>query len=240
MGDDAAEGLYPKRAFAQLYVSVLMAGKGIPGIIQMERLQPVETHDLIELAKDSVKVAYDVIAAVVHMAGIQAYAQIITAHSIDDVTKLLKAAADLAALACHGLQEHGHRITMGQRLLQGLSDIADPCLGTLPHMAAGMEIIKLSRERRHPAKVIAKELPGKCPGFRVPGTKIHRIGSMGHNWAKPMFPQQLTGQRFIFWVFFSRSAAPGIAGEESEGIGTDGKGRFDHRHIAAGGRQVAS
>ena len=63
-------------------------------------------------------------------------------------------------------------------------DIRNPSLGSPAHMAAGMEIVILPGDRRHPAKIVQQHIGSEGPGPRVGGAQIHGISSMGHQGAE--------------------------------------------------------
>ncbi len=71
----------------------------------MHGAQVLKADHAVELFKHAVQVVHDVVAAVVDVARVQAYAHVIgKLHTVDDGGQLLERAADLRALACHGLQ----------------------------------------------------------------------------------------------------------------------------------------
>ena len=47
-----------------------MGAAGILGVIDMHGAQALDTHNTIELVKHAVKIVDDVIASVIHMAGV--------------------------------------------------------------------------------------------------------------------------------------------------------------------------
>lgn len=53
-----------------------MGAAGILGVIDVHGAQALDTHHTIELVKHTVKIADDVIAGVIHMAGVQTHAQL--------------------------------------------------------------------------------------------------------------------------------------------------------------------
>ena len=122
---------------------------------------------------------------------------------------------------------------MAQRVFQCGGNIVDACFRSLPYVAAGMEIVEISGQRCHAAQVIFQHFCRKGTGFGIGSAEVHGIGTVGNQRAELMFPQH--GNRFccVNGIFFLCLAAPGIAGEEGEGIGTDGQCRFYHGGIAA-------
>lgn len=63
-------------ALTDAFVAVLMGAAGVLGVIDMHGAQALDTHHTIELVKHTVKIVNDVIAGVIHMAGVQANAQL--------------------------------------------------------------------------------------------------------------------------------------------------------------------
>ena len=107
-------------------------------------------------------------------------------------------------------------------------------------MAAGVEIVEIPGQRRHPPQVVLQYLRRKSAGFGVGGAKIHGVGPVGHQFSKALGFQH--GHRLfrIGSVLLLRLAAPGIPGKEGKGISPDGQGGFHHGGIAAAGGQVTS
>ncbi len=57
-------------ALTDALVAVLMGAAGILGVIDVYGAQALDTHHTIELVKHTVKIVDDVIAGVIHMAGV--------------------------------------------------------------------------------------------------------------------------------------------------------------------------
>lgn len=71
MIDDPRESLCADRPFSYFLMSVLMAAQRILIIIQMDSFQSFQSDSLIKLFQNAVQIIHDVIAAVIHMTGIQ-------------------------------------------------------------------------------------------------------------------------------------------------------------------------
>ena len=110
----------------------------------------------------------------------------------------------------------------------------------LTHMAAGMEIVEISGQSRHPAQIVRQHISGKGPGLRIGGAQVHGVGTVGHQGTKIVFFQHSHCFGCIGRIFLFGAASPRIAGEEGKGIGPDGQGGFHHGGISLGGRQMAS
>ena len=71
-------------------------------------MQTPEPDHAVKLREHAVKVAGNVIPRVPDVARVEADADVLLQlHAVDDSAQLLKAAADLAAFAGHGLEQHG-------------------------------------------------------------------------------------------------------------------------------------
>lgn len=77
--------------------------------------------------------------------------------------QLLKTAAYFAALACHGLQQNGGGLIGPQDGVESVGNESDAGLASLPHMAAGMEVVILSWHMLQPSQVVRHGLPGEYP-----------------------------------------------------------------------------
>ena len=168
------------------------------------------------------------------MTGIQTNTHIVAANSIDNGFQFFKFPTNLAALSCHGFQQDCHRIVMAQSLFQGIGNILDACFCALTHMAAGMEIVEISRKCGHAAQIIFQNFCGKGPCLGIGSAKIHGIGPVGHQFSEFMRFQHCHSFCGISRILFLCLAAPGIAGKEGKGIGPNGESRFHHSGIAAG------
>ena len=99
-------------------------------------------------------------------------------------------------------------------------------------MAAGMEIIILTRKAGHPAQIVTEHLRRKGTGIRISGTQIHGVGSVGNQFAKVQFFQSRHGNSAVRRIFLFRLGAPGIPGKEGKRIGINGLSGANHGQIA--------
>ena len=121
----------------------------------MDGAQTVEPDDAVELLQHAVQVAGDVVAAVPHVAGVQAHAHLLVQfHSVDDGGQLLETAADLRALPCHGFQQQRGGLLGRKHLVQRIGDERNARLGALAHMAAGMHVVQLAGGVFHAHEVV--------------------------------------------------------------------------------------
>ena len=129
---------------------------------------------------------------------------------------------------------------MAQGFFQGGGNVVNSRFRPLPHMAAGVEIVEVAGQRRHPAQIVLQHLRRKRAGFGIGGAQVHGVGPVGHQLSEVFTLQHLHSFRRVGGILFFRLAAPGIPGEEGEGIGPNGHGRLHHSHIPAAGRQMTS
>ena len=89
---------------------VLVTAAGIEAVVEVHGVQTLEPDHAVKLREHAVKVAGDVIPRVPDVAGVEADADmLLQLHAVDDGAQLFEAAADLTALAGHGLEQHGRR-----------------------------------------------------------------------------------------------------------------------------------
>lgn len=80
-----------------------MGATGIQTVIEVDGFETVETNDVVKICQHSLQVVDYIIATVLDVAGIQAYAQLILEfHLFDDVMQFLEGAAYFRAFSCHG------------------------------------------------------------------------------------------------------------------------------------------
>ena len=71
-------------AMSDFLMPVLMACVRVPAVIEVNRVKPVEPYDPVKFSNDKIKVIYDIITRVVHMAGIKANAQLVAQRDFVD------------------------------------------------------------------------------------------------------------------------------------------------------------
>ena len=174
---------------------------------------------MVKFRKHAVQVVHDIIAPVIHMAGVQADAQPGAVHCVQDGPELFEPAAYLAALSGHGLQQNLHGVVRLQSLPQRCRDLGNSGLCPLAHMAAGMEIIEVPRQRRHPAQIVRQDLRRKGPGLLLGRAQVHGVGPMSNQRAEGVGFQHFQGSGRILGVFRLGAAASGVPGKEGKGIG---------------------
>ena len=90
---------------AQIFMAVFFGASGIFAVINMEYGNLFFADDLVKLVDNAVKIADDVITAVVGMAGVKAYAElIIICDPVIDARQLLKGTPDFRTLSGHCLK----------------------------------------------------------------------------------------------------------------------------------------
>ena len=240
MIDNSPEGLDTQTTRTDAFMAVLMAGKGILGIVQMQCPELVQAHDPVKFIQNPIQIMDNVITRIVDMAGIQTNADILTSHRIDDGLQLLKSAAYFTSLSCHGLKQDRHRIAGFQGFLQSLGDVINAGFRSLSNMAAGMKIIVLSGKRRHSTQIVTQDIAGEGSGFRICGAKVHGIGTMGNQLTESLFLQRFHRCGTILPILFPVFGTPGIPGKKRKCIGPDLLRRPNHGKISLGGRQMTT
>ena len=105
---DAHERLRRDAAVAQLRVPVLVTAAGIEAVVEVHGVQTLEPNHAVKLREHAVKVAGNVVPRFPVVARVESDSNVLLQlHAVDDGAQLLKAAADLAALAGHGLEQNG-------------------------------------------------------------------------------------------------------------------------------------
>lgn len=68
-------------------MAVLMRATRVLGVVDMDRLQALETHNAVEFGHDAIQVIHDVIPTVGDVAGVQAHTEHIGARQARDGVK---------------------------------------------------------------------------------------------------------------------------------------------------------
>ena len=207
----------------------------------MYRPQPVEADDLVKGRQHAVNIPGDVVPGVGHVAGVQAYAHLLRQrHPVQYLPQLLKPAAHLAALARHGLQQHGGADVRRENGVERVGDLGDARLHPLAGVAAGVEVVHVAGDIFHPLQVVRHGHPGKLPGVLVLGAGVDGVGRVGHDGAEAVFLRQGPKGRRVGAVNGFRFTAPWVPGEKLEGVGPQGQGCLPHGQKAVGGGEMAS
>ena len=72
MIDNSLNRLKAKLALADLLMAILMGCKSIHRVIEVNGLEIIKTYHTIEILKNAIKIAYDIVAAIPDMASIKA------------------------------------------------------------------------------------------------------------------------------------------------------------------------
>ena len=147
---------------------------------------------------------------------------------VDDGPELAKSPAHFRPFPRHGFQEQGGGQGRIQHGIQALGNQADAGFRPLPQVVPRVHVVVIPRHHFHFPEIIGDGLPGKGPHILFGGSRVQGIGGMGHQWNGPVcFPQGLEFFH-VSGIRFPGFASPGIPGEESKGIRSDGKGRLPH------------
>lgn len=133
--------------------------------------------DAVELREYLVEVIADVVAAVPDVAGVEAYAElVISFDAVDDGAQFFKRAADFRALARHRFQEDGRLLVWREHVVELLRDVLDALLGSLPDVAAGVEVVEIARQVLEALDVVGHRLVREAAQVLLGCAGIHRVG----------------------------------------------------------------
>lgn len=104
--DDSGQGRKADTAFADLLVAILMTGKEIPAVVQADGPQAVQAHGPLKGVQHAGQIIYQILPAVVYVAGMQTHAQQLRVfHMVDHGPKFFEGAAHPAA---HSTENSGN------------------------------------------------------------------------------------------------------------------------------------
>ena len=207
----------------------------------MNRLQSVKTHRTVKLFQHSVKVSDNIVAAVPDVARVEADADVLRQlHAVDDGAQLLEAAADLAALAGHGLEQDGRGHVGEEDLIEQRGDLLNAHVDALPDVAAGVKIVELAGRVLHALQVVGKGHARKLRHVRLGCAGVECVGRVRD---QPVDARAgafgVKGRDVCFLNGFGAAAA-GIAREERERVCAQRLRALCHGEIPAGGGNVAA
>ena len=99
-------------------------------------------------------------------------------------------------------------------------------------MAARVEIIELAGQSRHSFQIVPQHLRREGTGLRVFGAQVHGIGSVGDQLAEAVGTEHVHGFGAVSGVFLFGFASPGISGEESKCVRSDGQSSLHHGAVS--------
>ena len=156
---NVAERFRAYMALADFVVSVLMRIAAVHAVVEMYRVKLVKPDYAVKFGQNSVKVVFDVVAAVPCMARVKAYAKLLgDVCALDNRLQLLEISAYLAALAGHRFKQHYGVHVRTQHAVKRVRDKLDASFNALPHMAAGMEIVVVARQVLHALDVVLQHI----------------------------------------------------------------------------------
>ena len=167
MIDDPRESLCADRPFSYFLMSVLMAAQRILIIIQMDCFQLFQSDNLIKPFQNAVQIIHDVIAAVIHMAGIQTDTDMIFSfHTGNYFRQLLKRTAHFRPLSRHRFKKHGSiQAFLIHSIIYHIRNERNGNSCPLFQMGTGMEIIKTPRQEGHLCQIFPDSSPRKLSDF---------------------------------------------------------------------------
>jgi len=155
MIDEGREGRKANAALPYFFMAVLLAGKRIFAVVQVDGPQTVKAHGPLKGIQHAVQIVYQIISAVVDVAGVQTHAQKLRVlHAVNNGPQFLKSAAHLAALARHRLKKYRGGLSGPQNRVQRLRNQSNAHVEPLLDMAAGMEVIETAGEVLQPRKIV--------------------------------------------------------------------------------------
>ena len=167
MIDDPRESLCADRSFSYFLMPVLMAAQRILIIIQMDCFQLFQSDNLIKPFQNAVQIIHDVIAAVIHMAGIQTDTDMIFSfHTGNYFCQLLKRTAHFRPLSRHRFKKHGSiQAFLIHSIIYHIRNERNGNSCPLFQMGTGMEIIKTPRQEGHLCQIFPDSSPRKLSDF---------------------------------------------------------------------------
>ena len=207
----------------------------------MDGPQLFQADDAVKLRQHPVQVAHEVISGVGDVAGVQADAHPVgERHPVQDGPQLLEPAAHLAALAGHGLQQHGGGLLRPEDGVEPLGDQVDAGLDALAHMAAGVEVVELPRQVLQPPEVVRHGLPGEEAVLLLRAAEVQDVGGVCHDGAEAALRQQVPEGGRVRLVQSFGLASSWVAGEELKGVRPQLQRLAAHGREALGGGQVTA
>ena len=233
MIDNGRYGLRAKAPLSNPFMAILVTAHRVFAVVEMNRLQARKAKHAVKLAEHVIKLPDHVIACVVHMAGIQTNAEFVAvARGIDNLTKLFKAAPDLAALARHRFQQNRRSYLIRHHRIEQIRNIAHADFDTLFHMAARMKIQHGRRDIRKALQILPHGANGKLTDRRIRRACVQRIGRMRENRRKAMLRKKGVQRVRILPIKRLDTAATRIAREKLECVRADGKRLLAHRAVS--------
>ena len=195
----------------------------------MHSLQTLQADNFIELRQYAVKIINDIIAAVKNMTGIKADAHLfVKLHLAQNSRQLLKAAANLRALACHRFQQNRSVQILVQHTVEQRRYFFYANLSSLLHMAAGMKIIHIPRHIFQHRQIALHHHLCKLQQLFVRCTGVHCIRCVCQNGRKIVLLHQSIQCRRVLRLHSLRLASARIARKKLKRIGTDRQRRLSH------------
>ena len=105
--DYPAQSLEADMPLTDSGMAVLVGGRGIEAVIEVNRFQSSKTDYPVEFVENSIKVADYIVSGIGDMAGIEADAQLFTEiYLVDDCSDFFKSPADFTAFSGHCFQQY--------------------------------------------------------------------------------------------------------------------------------------
>ena len=241
-GDSAAaEGLLPERSLTDAGMAVLVRAAGVETVIEVDGAQARKADYAVKLREHPVEVPGDVIARVAYVAGVETDAELFAElDAVDDRAQLLKAPTDLGALARHRLEQDGRLLLRAEDGVERVRNLGNSGVRALSGVAAGVEVIEVSRQIFHPREVIGERLARELARAIVLRAGVDGVRRVRHDRAEALRRQQRAQRRRVRGVDGLGAGAARVAGEKLERRRADAPRRLAHSEKTARGGQVTS
>ena len=238
MIDDAGNGVKAQGALSDFFVPVLMAPQGVLVVVQMDGVKPGKADDFVKVAEHAIQIVHYVVAAVIYMAGVQAYSQpVLPFRSVYNGRQFLEGAAHFGAFPGHGFQQYIlWQFFLVHGVVQHVGNQNRGFFNALLQMGAGVEIVHAAGQMGRFGQVFPHGSPRKVTHALLRGGAVHGVGAVTENGAE-MVHFHPPGQPFhVFFYEGLGLSAPGISGKELECIAAKGGGSLCHGQKAFGNR----
>ena len=234
---DTYNGIQTQTAFADSGMPVLVRACRVEAVIDVQSAQLFQAYDVVKLLQHPVKIIYDIIACVADMACVQADPYLVLyLDTVNYSRKLLEPAADLTALAGHGLQQYHRALLRRDYPVEKLRYQSYTCLDALSHMASRMKVVIVPRDVLHPLHIVLHRSICERSDLFCRRTRIQRIRRMGHQLREAVLFRQLKEPLHIPRIYFLRPAPSGVSCKKLKRIRTDAQRIFSHMLKALYGR----
>ena len=102
MVDNSDDGIKPQFTLSDFGMAILVTVKTVPGIVQMHRFKSVKSDNTVKPGKDTVKIVFQIVPAVIYMTGIHTDSDPCRIpNTVNQKSDLLEGSSYLGTLAGH-------------------------------------------------------------------------------------------------------------------------------------------